>query len=154
MISFSVKLRTCKVFYNFSLIIRLSDQLICFESVLIMRIHDVCKEIYGDYLKICCRIIGDMKYPCVSLWNGADTIMSWNDHIQCIENTQNKRCLGFFKYGNGCYEQYWPNTTTGHQPIRQQWAEFNLATDTKIDFILLIFCVITSLVSLTIARKL
>ena len=95
MISFSVKLRTCKVFYNFSLII--SNQLNCFESVLIMRIHDVCKEIYGDYLKICCRIIGAMKNPCVSLWNGADTIISWNDHIQCIEYTQNKRYLGFFK---------------------------------------------------------
>ena len=124
-----------------------------------MHIGFHCKEIYGDYLRICCRIIGDIKNPCVSFRNGKDTIISWNDQIQCIKNTQNKRCLGFFKssgpqYGNGCYEQYWPNTTMGHQPIRQQWAEFNIATDPKINFMLLIFCIITIIVSITIGRKL
>ena len=118
-----------------------------------------CKEIYGEYLRICCRIIGDIKNPCVSFRNGNDTIISWNDQIQCIKNTQNKRCLGFFKssgpqYGNGCYEQYWPKTPLGHQPIRHQWAEFNLATDTKINFMLIIFCIIIIVVSLTTGRKL
>ena len=128
------------------------------KILLIMHIHDVCKEIYGDYLKICCRIMEGIKNPCVSFWNGKDTTILWNDQIQCIENKQNKRCLGFFKlsgpqYGNGCYEQYWPNTSMGHQPVRQQWAEFNLATDTKINFMLLISCIIAIVVSLTIARK-
>ena len=124
-----------------------------------MHIGFHCKEIYGDYLRICCRIIGDIKNPCVSFRNGNDTIISWNDQIQCIKNTQNKRCLGFFKssgpqYGNGCYEQYWPKTPLGHQPIRHQWAEFNLATDTKINFMLIIFCIIIIVVSLTTGRKL
>ena len=124
-----------------------------------MHVRYSCKEIYGDYLKICCRIIGDIKNPCISFWNGKDTIILWNDKIQCIKNTQNQRCLGFFKSsgpqnGNACYDQYWPNTTMGHEPIRQQWAEFNLATDTKINFMLLMFCIITIVVSLTIRRRL
>ena len=98
-----------------------------------------------------------MKYPCISFWNGMNAIILWRDQIQCIENTQNKRFLGFFKlsgpqYGNGCYEQYWPNTTMGHQTIRQQWAEFNLATDTEINFMLLNFYIIAMGFSLTIEQ--
>ena len=127
------------------------------EKVLIMHKRNVCKEIYGDYFKICCRMIGDTKNPCVSFWNGTHAIVSWNDQIQCIENTQNKRCLGFFKsigpqYGSGCYEQYWPNITMGHQPIKQQWAEFNSANNTEISFMLLVFCIVTIVVSIAIGR--